>query len=98
MKTCCGGIVVMGESRRQRAGLLQTLATLPAHPDSVPINRLVQVEGTTLDGTAELDPFVFVRMIAVALINLPRSMARLSSVRDPLSVELQTLSFAAGAN
>jgi biotin synthase len=61
MKTCCGGIVGMGESRRQRAGLLQTLANLPAHPDSVPINRLVQVEGTPLHGTTELDPFEFVR-------------------------------------
>jgi biotin synthase len=66
MKTCCGGIVGMGESRAQRAGLLQALANLPAHPDSVPINRLVQVEGTPLDGTAELDPFEFVRTIAVA--------------------------------
>ncbi|ODU52158.1 MAG: biotin synthase BioB, partial [Lysobacteraceae bacterium SCN 69-48] len=66
MKTCCGGIVGMGESRRQRAGLLMTLANLPAHPDSVPINRLVQVEGTPLHGTVELDPFEFVRTVAVA--------------------------------
>src|SRR3546814_17212181 len=73
MKTCRGGIVGMGESRRQRAGLLQTLAPLPAHPDSVPINRLVQVEGTTLHGTAELDPFGFVRTIAVARNTMPRS-------------------------
>jgi biotin synthase len=61
MKTCCGGIVGMGESREQRAGLLQTLANLPAHPDSVPINRLVQVEGTPLAARDQLDPFEFVR-------------------------------------
>ena len=65
LKTCCGGIVGMGESREQRAGLLQTLANLPEHPGSVPINRLVQVEGTPLHGTALLDPFEFVRTIAV---------------------------------
>jgi len=98
MKTCCGGIVGMGESRRQRAGLLQTLATLPAHPDSVPINRLVQVEGTPLHGTAELDPFEFVRTIAVARILMPRSMVRLSAGREQMSDELQALCFAAGAN
>ena len=82
MKTCCGGIVGMGESRDQRAGLLQTLANLPAHPDSVPINRLVQVEGTPLAGTAQLDPFEFVRTIAVARILMPRSMVRLSAGRE----------------
>ena len=98
MKTCCGGIVGMGESRRQRAGLLQTLATLPAHPDSVPINRLVQVEGTPLHGTAELDPFEFVRTIAVARILMPKSMVRLSAGREQMSDELQALCFAAGAN
>ena len=98
MKTCCGGIVGMGESRRQRAGLLQTLATLPAHPDSVPINRLVQVEGTPLHGSAELDPFEFVRTIAVARITMPRSMVRLSAGRETMSDELQALCFAAGAN
>jgi biotin synthase len=98
MKTCCGGIVGMGESRAQRAGLLQALANLPAHPDSVPINRLVQVEGTPLDGTAELDPFEFVRTIAVARILMPRSMVRLSAGRESMSDELQALCFAAGAN
>jgi biotin synthase len=98
MKTCCGGIVGMGESRRQRAGLLQTLATLPTHPDSVPINRLVQVEGTPLHGTAELDPFEFVRTIAVARILMPGSMVRLSAGREQMSDELQALCFAAGAN
>ncbi|UHQ20465.1 biotin synthase BioB [Lysobacter sp. KIS68-7] len=98
MKTCCGGIVGMGESREQRAGLLHTLATLPAHPDSVPINRLVQVAGTPLAGTKELDPFEFVRSIAVARILMPRSMVRLSAGRETMSDELQALCFAAGAN
>ncbi|TCT25122.1 biotin synthase BioB [Thermomonas haemolytica] len=98
LKTCCGGIVGMGESRRQRAGLLQTLANLPAHPDSVPINRLVQVEGTPLHGTVELDPFEFVRTIAVARILMPASMVRLSAGRETMSDELQALCFLAGAN
>ena len=98
MKTCCGGIVGMGETRRQRAGFLRTLANLPAHPDSVPINRLVQVEGTPLHGTAELDPFEFVRTIAVARLLMPRSMVRLSAGREQMSDELQALCFTAGAN
>ncbi|BAV95770.1 biotin synthesis protein [Lysobacter enzymogenes] len=98
MKTCCGGIVGMGESREQRAGLLQTLANLPAHPDSVPINRLVQVEGTPLAGTTELDPFEFVRTIAVARLMMPKSMVRLSAGRESMSDELQALCFLAGAN
>ncbi|MCA1713573.1 MAG: biotin synthase BioB [Gammaproteobacteria bacterium] len=98
MKTCCGGIVGMGESREQRAGLLHALATLPAHPDSVPINRLVRVEGTPLAGTAELDPFEFVRTIAVARMLMPRAMVRLSAGRDSMSDELQALCFLAGAN
>ncbi len=98
MKTCCGGIVGMGETRAQRAGLLQALANLPAHPDSVPINRLVQVEGTPLAHTAELDPFEFVRTIAVARILMPKSMVRLSAGRESMSDELQALCFAAGAN
>ena len=98
MKTCCGGIVGMGESRAQRAGLLHTLATLPAHPDSVPINRLVQVEGTPLHGTVELDPFEFVRTIAVARLVMPKSMVRLSAGRESMSDELQALCFLAGAN
>ncbi len=98
MKTCCGGIVGMGESREQRAGLLQALETLPAHPVSVPINRLVQVEGTPLAGTDQLDPFEFVRSIAVARILMPRSMVRLSAGRETMSDELQALCFLAGAN
>ena len=98
LKTCCGGIVGMGESREQRAGLLQTLANLPEHPGSVPINRLVQVEGTPLHGTALLDPFEFVRTIAVARLLMPRSMVRLSAGRAEMSEELQALCFLAGAN
>ena len=101
LKTCCGGIVGMGESRAQRAGLLHALATLPAHPDSVPINRLVQVAGTPLaekDAVAELDPFEFVRTIAVARILMPKSMVRLSAGREQMSDELQALCFVAGAN
>ncbi len=98
MKTCCGGIVGMGESREQRAGLLQALSNLPAHPDSVPINRLVQVAGTPLHGTVELDAFEFVRTIAVARIIMPRSMVRLSAGRESMSDELQALCFSAGAN
>jgi len=98
LKTCCGGIVGMGETRSQRAGLLQTLANLPAHPESVPINRLVQVEGTPLAGTALLDPFEFVRTIAVARLLMPKSMVRLSAGRAEMSDELQALCFFAGAN
>ena len=98
MKTCCGGIVGMGETRAQRAGLLHTLATLPEHPQSVPINRLVQVEGTPLAGTALLDGFEFVRTIAVARLLMPRSMVRLSAGRQEMSDELQALCFLAGAN
>jgi len=98
MKTCCGGIVGMGESREQRAGLLHTLANLPEPPQSVPINRLVQVAGTPLNGTTLLDPFEFVRTIAVARILMPRSMVRLSAGRAEMSDELQALCFFAGAN
>ncbi|MDO5610589.1 MAG: biotin synthase BioB [Pseudomonadota bacterium] len=98
LKTCCGGIVGMGESRDQRAGLLHTLATLPAHPDSVPINRLVRVAGTPLAAEKELDPFEFVRTIAVARIIMPKSMVRLSAGRETMSDELQAMCFLAGAN
>ncbi len=98
LKTCCGGIVGMGETRAQRAGLLQTLACLPAHPDSVPINRLVRVEGTPLAGEVELDPFEFVRTIAAARILMPASMVRLSAGRAQMSDELQALCVLAGAN
>jgi biotin synthase len=98
MKTCCGGIVGLGETRDQRAGLLQSLANLPEHPQSVPINRLVQVAGTPLHGTAELDPLEFVRTVAVARLLMPRSMVRLSAGRSEMSDELQALCFLAGAN
>ncbi len=98
MKTCCGGIVGMGESRSDRAGLLQALANLPAHPDSVPINRLVQVAGTPLAEAAELEAFEFVRTIAVARIMMPAAMVRLSAGRETMSDELQALCFLAGAN
>ncbi|MBP6533828.1 MAG: biotin synthase BioB [Arenimonas sp.] len=98
LKTCCGGIVGMGEGREQRAGLLLSLANLPEHPGSVPINRLVQVQGTPLHGTALLDPFEFVRTIAAARILMPDSMVRLSAGRAEMSEELQALCFLAGAN
>ncbi len=98
MKTCCGGIVGMGETREQRAGLLHTLANLPEHPESVPINRLVQVAGTPLAGTMELDPFEFIRTIAVARILMPASMVRLSAGRETMSDEMQAMCFFAGAN
>ncbi len=98
LKTCCGGIVGMGETRAQRAGLLHTLASLPAHPDSVPINRLVRVAGTPLAEERELDAFEFVRTIAAARIVMPASMVRLSAGRAQMSDELQALCFFAGAN
>ncbi|MGA8278345.1 MAG: biotin synthase BioB [Rhodanobacteraceae bacterium] len=98
LKTCCGGIVGLGETRAQRAGLLHALANLPEHPQSVPINRLVRVEGTPLADTEPLDPFEFVRTIAVARILMPASMVRLSAGRAEMSDELQALCFFAGAN
>jgi biotin synthase len=98
LKTCCGGIVGMGETRAQRAGLLQALANLPEHPESVPINQLVQVEGTPLAGTEALDPFEFVRTIAVARLLMPRSMVRLSAGRQQMDDAVQALCFFAGAN
>ena len=98
MKTCCGGIVGMGESRADRAGLLAQLANLPAHPDSVPINRLVRVAGTPLENAAELEPLEFVRTIAVARILMPASVVRLSAGRETMDDALQALCFHAGAN
>ena len=95
---CCGGIVGMGESRAQRAGLIAQLANLDPYPESVPINHLVQVPGTPLAGTAPLDPFEFVRTIAVARITMPRAMVRLSAGREQMDEALQALCFAAGAN
>ena len=98
MKVCCGGIVGMNESREQRAGLLETLANLPEPPESVPINLLVQVPGTPLNGAENLDPLEFVRTIAVARILMPQSYVRLSAGRESMSDELQALCFFAGAN
>ncbi len=98
MNVCCGGIVGMGEQAEDRVGLLYTLATLPEHPQSVPINQLVRVAGTPLADAAALDPFDFVRMVAVARILMPRAHVRLSAGRAEMSDELQALCFLAGAN
>jgi biotin synthase len=98
IKVCCGGIVGMGEERADRAELLRTLANLPQHPESVPINNLVQVEGTPLKGVAAIDPLEFVRTIAVARVLMPRAYVRLSAGRSEMSDELQALCFLAGAN
>ena len=102
ISTCCGGIVGMGESRRDRASFLHQLATLPVHPDSLPVNALVPIAGTPLgdkvkrDG--EIDPIEFVRTVAVARLVCPKSMVRLSAGRDDMSRETQALCFLAGAN
>lgn len=98
MRVCCGGIVGMGEDLKDRAGLLVQLANLPEHPESVPINLLVQVEGTPLSGSKELDTFDFVRTIAVARVMMPESWVRLSAGRTNMSREAQALCFFAGAN
>ncbi len=97
INVCCGGIVGMGESVRDRAAMLATLANLPEPPESVPINQLVPVPGTPLADTPPLDPFDFVRTIAVARIVLPRATLRLSAGREAMSDELQALCFLAGA-
>jgi biotin synthase len=98
IKVCSGGIVGMGESRAQRAGLIAQLANLDPYPESVPINNLVQVPGTPLAGTEPLDPFEFVRTIAVARITMPKTMVRLSAGREQMDDAVQALCFAAGAN
>ena len=98
LKVCCGGIIGLGEADQDRIELLQTLATLPEHPESVPVNQLVQVEGTPLEGEKSVDPLTFVRVIAVARILMPRSRVRLSAGRTDMSDELQALCFFAGAN
>jgi biotin synthase len=95
---CCGGIVGMGETRTQRAGLIAQLASLDPQPESVPINHLVQVEGTPLHGTEALDPLEFVRTIAAARITMPKSYVRLSAGRQQMSEAVQALCFLAGAN
>jgi biotin synthase len=104
MAVCCGGIVGMGETRADRVGFLHALATLPAHPDSVPVNALVPVKGTVLGDMladtplAKIDEIEFVRTVAVARITMPRSMVRLSAGRESMSESTQALSFLAGAN
>jgi biotin synthase len=98
LNVCCGGIVGMGETTRDRASMLATLANLPQHPESVPINQLVRVPGTPLAGKADVDPFDFVRCIAVARIVMPAASVRLSAGREVMSDELQALCFLAGAN
>ena len=98
MKVCSGGIVGMGEGAADRAGLLLQLANLPVHPESVPINQLVRVEGTPFAELDELDPFEFIRTIAVARIMLPRSHVRLSAGREAMNEQVQALAFFAGAN
>ena len=98
INVCSGGIVGMGENRRQRAALIAQLANLPTPPESVPINNLVRVPGTPLAGAGALDPFEFVRTIAAARITMPASFVRLSAGRGEMSDELQALCFMAGAN
>src|SRR6202012_5387291 len=98
INVCCGGIVGLGESRRERAGLITQLANMEPYPESVPINNLVQVEGTPLTGTEAIDPFEFARTIASARITMPRAMVRLSAGREQMDEALQAMCFLAGAN
>lgn len=98
INVCCGGIIGMGESRQDRIGLLQQLANQPQHPESVPINMLVRVEGTPLANQSELDHIEFVRTLAVARLLMPRSFVRLSAGRESMTDETQALCFLAGAN
>ena len=98
MKVCSGGIVGMGEQQADRAGLLQQLANLPQHPESVPINMLVRVEGTPLADEEDLDPFEFIRTIAVARIMMPASHVRLSAGREEMNEQMHALAYFAGAN
>ncbi|HJU70850.1 MAG TPA: biotin synthase BioB [Paucimonas sp.] len=98
IKVCCGGIVGMGESRRQRAGLIAQLANLDPYPESVPINNLVQVKGTPLYGTDPIDPLEFVRTVAVARITMPKARVRMSAGRREMGEAVQALCFLAGAN
>ena len=98
INVCCGGIIGMGEGQHDRAGLIKTLANMPKHPESVPINLLVQVEGTALNGAEEVDPLEMVRMIAVTRITMPASYVRLSAGRESMTDEAQALCYFAGAN
>jgi len=95
---CCGGILGMGEQAEDRVGLLLQLANLPEHPESVPLNLLVPIAGTPLGDSAPLEPFEFVRMVAVARLMMPASYVRLSAGRNTMSDELQAMCFFAGAN
>lgn len=98
IKVCCGGIVGMGESPRDRIALLRELANLPEHPESVPINNLVKIPGTPMEDAEDIDPFDFVRIIAVARILMPRAHVRLAAGREEMNEQLQALCFFAGAN
>lgn len=98
INVCCGGIVGMGEERRHRAGLIAQLANMDPQPESVPINQLVQIEGVPLHGAPSLDPFEFVRIVAVARLTMPKSYVRLSAGRQELGEGIQVLCFLAGAN
>ncbi len=98
INVCSGGIVGMGEGEDDRVGMIHALANLPSHPESVPINMLVQVEGTPLKNVKKLDPIDFVRTVATARITMPRSMVRLSAGREEMSDEMQAMCFLAGAN
>ncbi|MBM4976371.1 biotin synthase BioB [Vibrio parahaemolyticus] len=98
MKICSGGIIGMGESANDRAGLLVELANLPTHPESVPINMLVKVKGTPLETVDDVDPFDFIRLIAIARIMMPQSAVRLSAGRENMNEQMQALCFMAGAN
>ena len=98
INVCAGGILGLGESRRDRAAMLVELANLPQHPNSVPLNKLVKVPGTPLSDVADLDDIEFIRVIAAARIMMPRSHVRLSAGRDAMSDEAQALCFLAGAN
>jgi biotin synthase len=98
IRVCCGGIVGMGETREDRIGMIATLASLPTHPESVPINMLVRVAGTPLARERTLEPIEFVRTVAVARVTMPRSVVRLSAGREDMSEETQALCFLAGAN
>ena len=98
MKVCAGGIVGMGEEQDDSAGLLMELANLPVHPESVPINMLVKVAGTPMENEQDLDPFEFIRTIAVARIMMPKSYVRLSAGREEMNEQMQAMAFMAGAN